>query len=70
MLLALSVVEVGIVSAVDPGLDTVGARLVAQALLAVTLVGVAFALANAGGGSATAAALGLQSPSRSPIGST
>jgi membrane protease YdiL (CAAX protease family) len=42
VLLVLSVIEVAIVSAFDPGLDTLGARLAAQALLAATLIGIAF----------------------------
>ena len=46
VLLVLSVIEVAIVSIFDPGLDTLGARLAAQALLAVTLVGVAFAVGS------------------------
>ena len=42
-LLVITVVEVGVVSIFDPGLDSLAARLVTQAMLAVTLVGVAFA---------------------------
>lgn len=47
----LAIVEAGIVSAFDPDLDSLGARLAVQALLAATLVGVAvaFALAPAPG---------------------
>jgi len=45
VLLVLSIIEVAIVSAFDPGLDSLGARLAAQALLAVTLIGIAFTVA-------------------------
>jgi uncharacterized protein len=44
VLLVLSVIEVGIVSIFDPGLDTLGARLAAQALLAATLIAIAFSV--------------------------
>jgi membrane protease YdiL (CAAX protease family)/uncharacterized RDD family membrane protein YckC len=68
VLLVLSVVEVGVVSAFDPGLDTLGARLAAQALLAATLIGVAFAVAADRGFPGTAAVprwtLGLRRPLR------
>jgi membrane protease YdiL (CAAX protease family) len=70
VLLVLSVIEVGVVSAFDPSLDSLGARLVAQALLAATLVGVAFGVAADRGFPGTAAAprwtLGLRRPLRSP----
>ncbi len=46
VLLVLSVIEVGIVSIFDPGLDTLGARLAAQALLAATLIGIAFTVSS------------------------
>lgn len=71
VLLVLSVVEVGVVSAFDPGLDTLGARLAAQALLAATLIGVAFAVAADRGFPGTAAVprwtLGLRRPLRSSL---
>jgi hypothetical protein len=71
VLLVLSVIEVGVVSAFDPSLDSLGARLVAQALLAATLVGVAFGVAADRGFPGTAAAprwtLGLRRPLRSPL---
>jgi membrane protease YdiL (CAAX protease family) len=61
--------EVGIVSAFDPGPLSLAGRLVAQALLAVTLVGIAFIVAaGAGGGMASPNALGLRRPLRSPLG--
>jgi membrane protease YdiL (CAAX protease family) len=66
ILLIATVVEVAIVSAFDPNLDTLGARLVTQALLAASLAGIAFAVgARAGAGSG--AALGLRRPVRSAI---
>ncbi len=66
----ITVVEVGIVSIFDPGLDSLAARLVTQAMLAVTLVGVAFVVtAGSRGGVASPAALGLQArPSVSDVG--
>jgi membrane protease YdiL (CAAX protease family) len=61
--------EVGIVSAFDPGPLSLAGRLVAQALLAMTLVGIAFIVAaGAGGGMASPNALGLRRPLRSPLG--
>jgi membrane protease YdiL (CAAX protease family) len=70
VLLVLSVIEVGVVSAFDPSLDSLGARLVAQALLAATLVGVAFGVANRGFPGTAAVprwTLGLRRPLRSPL---
>ncbi len=67
-LLVTSVFEVTLVSAFAD-LDSLGARLVTQALLAGTLVGIAFAVAAGGaGGLASPGALGLRRPLRSPIG--
>jgi membrane protease YdiL (CAAX protease family) len=67
-LLLTTLFEVGVVSAFDPNLDSLAARLVTQALLAVTLVGIAFAVAaGRGGGIASPPALGLRRPLRSPI---
>ena len=68
-LLGATVVEVGVVSAFDPSLDSLAARLVTQAMLAVTLVGIAFVVsAGSRGGVTSPAALGLRRPVRSPIG--
>jgi membrane protease YdiL (CAAX protease family) len=71
VLLVMSVIEVAIVSIFDPGLNSLGARLAAQALLAVTLIGVAFAVAADHGFPGTAAVprwtLGLRRPLRSPF---
>ena len=68
-LLLTTVFEVGVVSAFDPDLDSLAARLVTQALLAATLVGIAFAIAaGRGGGIASPRALGLRPPVRSAIG--
>jgi membrane protease YdiL (CAAX protease family) len=67
-LLLTTVFEVGVVSAFDPDLDSLAARLVTQALLAATLVGIAFAVAaGRGGGIASPRALGLRRPVRSAI---
>ena len=68
VLLVATLVEVGVVSAFDPDLSSLGAKLVAQALLAVTLVGVAFTIGAVGFGAASPQALGLRRPLRSPIG--
>ena len=68
-LLLTTIFEVGVVSAFDPNLDSLAARLVTQAMLAVTLVGIAFAVAGGkGGGVASSQALGLRRPLRSPFG--
>jgi uncharacterized protein len=68
-LLLTTVFEVGVVSAFDPSLDSLAARLVTQALLAVTLVGIAFAVAGGrGGGIASPRALGLRRSLRPAIG--
>jgi CAAX protease family protein len=69
VLLVLSVIEVAIVSAFDPGLDTLGARLAAQALLAATLIGIAFTVSADRGVSGTSVVprwtLGLRRPLKS-----
>jgi len=64
MLVALFV-EVGLIAAIfDPDLETLASRLVLQASLAATLVGVAFIAASPGGARLAApAALGLRRPS-------
>ena len=68
-LLVLSVIEVAIVSVFDPGLDTLGARLAAQALLAATLIAIAFAVSAGHGFPGTSIVprwtLGLRRPLRS-----
>jgi len=70
VLLVLSVIEVAIVSIFDPSLDSLGGRLIAQALLAATLIGVAFGVAADRGFPGTSAAprwtLGLRQSLRSP----
>ncbi len=68
-LLGITVVEVGIVSIFDPGLDSLAARLASQAMLALTLVGVAFAMTSEKGrGIAPPSAIGLRRPVRAPFG--
>jgi membrane protease YdiL (CAAX protease family) len=68
-LLLTTVFEVAVVSAFDPELDSLAARLVLQALLAVTLVGIAFAVAaGRAGGVTSPRALGLRRPLRSSLG--
>jgi len=68
-LLLTTTVEVGIVSAFDPDLDSLGARLVTQALLAATLIAIAFLVtSDARAGVAAPRALGLRRPVRSPFG--
>jgi hypothetical protein len=68
VLLLTAVFEVGIVSIFDSDLSSLGARLATQALLAATLVGVAFVVSADGGGVAQRQALGLRPPTRSPFG--
>jgi uncharacterized protein len=69
VLLLATVLEVGIVSIFDPGLDSLGARLASQAMLALTLVGVAFALAaQRGPWIGASGALGLRAPIRGMFG--
>ncbi len=69
VLLVTTVFEVGIVSAFDPGLDSLGARLVTQAMLAITLIVVAFTLtADPRHGIASAPVMGLRRPVRAPFG--
>jgi membrane protease YdiL (CAAX protease family) len=67
VLLVLISVEAGIISAFDPNLKAIGAKLGLQALLALTLAGVAFAMASPRGGLAAPAALGLQRPERGAL---
>jgi uncharacterized protein len=69
VLLVLSLIEVAIVSIFDPSLDSLAGRLVAQAMLAATLVGVAYGVAADRGspGRAPATSLGLRRPLRSPL---
>jgi membrane protease YdiL (CAAX protease family) len=70
-LLVLLVIEVAVVAAIfDPDLDSLASRLVLQATLAATLVGVAFAVAGltANGGLSAAGALGLRRPTGKFIG--
>jgi membrane protease YdiL (CAAX protease family) len=61
--------EAGVISAFDSDLDSLGAKLSLQALLAVTLVAVAFAAAK-NNGFAPAEALGLRRPLRPYLGPT
>jgi membrane protease YdiL (CAAX protease family)/uncharacterized RDD family membrane protein YckC len=69
ILLVLSLIEVAVVSIFDPSLDSLAARLVAQAMLAATLAGVAYGVASERGvpGPAPSATLGLRRPLRSPL---
>jgi len=68
-LLLTTTFEVGIVSVFDPDLNSLAARLVTQALLAATLVGIAFVVTSSSGeGIAPARTLGLRRPFRSPLG--
>jgi membrane protease YdiL (CAAX protease family)/uncharacterized RDD family membrane protein YckC len=56
------VIEASVVAAFDPDLDSLGAKLALQGLLALTLVAVAFGGAWPGRGIAPAATLGLRRP--------
>jgi CAAX protease family protein len=69
--LVLISLEAAVVAAFDPDIDTLVARLALQALLAVTLVAVAFAAAHPGPGLfAPASVLGLRRPPGAWIGPT
>jgi membrane protease YdiL (CAAX protease family) len=59
-LVALAIVEGGIVSAFDPELETLEGQLALQGMLELTLIGVAFAIARPGRGWAAATELGLR----------
>ena len=65
--LVLVAIEAAIVAAFDPEIETLGARLALQGMLAVTLLAVAFTAASAGRGVASAAELGLRRPIRPAI---
>ncbi|MEO8093008.1 MAG: type II CAAX endopeptidase family protein [bacterium] len=65
VLLTVTIVEVMIVSAFDSGLDSLGARLTLQAMLAGSLVAVAF-LMSAPGALTPSIALGLRRPLVAP----
>jgi membrane protease YdiL (CAAX protease family) len=67
VLLALVVVEAGVVSAFDPDIESLAASLILQAALAATLVGVAFAVARPGPELASTEELGLRRPLRPAI---
>jgi uncharacterized protein len=67
--LVLLTFEAGVISAFDADLESLGAKLTLQALLAITLVGVAFAAAK-NNGFAAAEALGLRRPARPFLGAT
>lgn len=67
-LLVIVGIEAGIVSAFDPEIESLGARLSLQALLAATLIAVAFAAARPGPRLAGPTALGLRRPRRPAIG--
>lgn len=58
-------VEAGVVSAFDSDLKSLAARLTLQAMLAVTLVGIAFVASAPDGGTSAPSALGLRRPSGS-----
>jgi len=70
VLLVLSLIEAAIISIFDPDLESLGGRLVAQGLLAATLIAVAYGIAAERGraGESPAATLGLRRPLRSPYG--
>jgi hypothetical protein len=59
-LVALVIVEAGIVSAFDPDLETLEGQLSLQGMLELTLIGVAFAVARPGRGLAAPAELGIR----------
>ena len=61
-LLLTTVVEALVVSGFDPSLDSLAARLSLQAMLAATLIGIAFVASARGGGVSAPDALGLRRP--------
>ena len=65
-LLAL-ILEAGVVSAFDSDLDSLGAKLTLQGLLAISLIAVAFAVAGGGEGMAAPESLGLRRPLVRPL---
>jgi uncharacterized protein len=62
VLLLVVTVEAVIVGAFDPTLKSLASKLVLQALLAITLIGVSFTMASPGGGLVAPEALGLRRP--------
>jgi membrane protease YdiL (CAAX protease family) len=62
VLLLVVTMEAAVVGAFDPSLNSLGTKLVLQALLAATLAAVAFRMASTDGGFAPAEALGLRKP--------
>jgi membrane protease YdiL (CAAX protease family) len=67
VLVVVVALEGAVVSIIDPGLHSVGAKLALQAMLAVTLAAVAFFMAGTDGRAAAPAALGLRRPSGNPV---
>jgi membrane protease YdiL (CAAX protease family) len=66
--IVLSIIEVGVVAAFDPDLESPAARLGAQALLAATLIAVALAFASSPGARLPFASLGLRGFKLSALG--
>ena len=66
-LLAIVVLSAAVVAAFDPDIETLGAKLSLQVVLAAAMIGVAFVVANPGGGLIDPAALGLRRPLRPAI---
>jgi membrane protease YdiL (CAAX protease family) len=66
--IVLSIIEVGVVAAFDPDLDSTAARLSAQALLAVTLIVVALGFASRPGHRLPFSSLGLRGFKLSAVG--
>jgi uncharacterized protein len=67
VLVVIVALEGAVVSVIDPGLHSVGAKLALQAILAVTLAAVAFLMAGSDGRAAAPEALGLRRPSGQPV---
>lgn len=68
IVVVLSLIEVLIVSLFDPGLDSLGGKIVAQVMLEATFIGVAFAVAadDSPAWASAAPSLGLRRPLRPP----
>lgn len=68
VLLVVVILSALVVGAFDPDIESLGARLTLQVLLAAAMIGVAFTIANpAGDGPAPASVLGLRRPLRGPV---
>ena len=69
VLLGVIILSAGVVTAFDPDIESLGARLALQVVLAAAMIGVALAVANPGAGRfVDPAILGLRRPLRAAVG--